>query len=96
MSNHHFWLTEAQFARLKPPKPLLPNKTHGLPRIDDRHLISSIIRLIRSDLTWPAAPTGYGPHKRLYNRVVRWSRAEAFDPPSLPLWQPRAPRPGRR
>jgi hypothetical protein len=33
MSDHHFWLSEAQFARLKP---LLPNKPRGVAREDDR------------------------------------------------------------
>ena len=28
MSDHHFWLSEAQFARLEP---LLPNKPRGVP-----------------------------------------------------------------
>ena len=32
MSDHR-WLSEAQFARLKP---LLPNKPRGVPRVDDR------------------------------------------------------------
>ncbi|MFT7391031.1 MAG: hypothetical protein ACI9ZH_001259, partial [Paracoccaceae bacterium] len=31
MSNHHFWLSEAQFTRLQP---LLPNKPRGVPRVD--------------------------------------------------------------
>jgi putative transposase len=32
MSDHHFWLSEAQFARLQP---LLPNKPRGVPRVTD-------------------------------------------------------------
>ena len=28
-----FWLSDAQFSRLKP---LLPNKPRGVPRVDDR------------------------------------------------------------
>jgi transposase len=76
MSNHHFWLSEAQFACLKP---LLPNKPRGVPRVDDRRVISGIIHVIRNGLMWKDAPPAYGPHKTLYNRFVRWSRAGVFD-----------------
>jgi transposase len=40
MSDHHFWLTEAQFSRLQP---LLSNKPRGVPRVDDRRVISGIL-----------------------------------------------------
>ena len=76
MSDHHFWLSEAQFARLQP---LLPNKPRGVPRVDDRRVISGIVHVIRSGLMWRDAPACYGPHKTLYNRFVRWSKAGVFD-----------------
>jgi transposase len=76
MSDHHFWLSEAQFARLQP---LLPNKPRGVPRVDDRRVISGIVHVIRNGLMWRDAPAAYGPHKTLYNRFVRWSRAGVFD-----------------
>ena len=76
MSDHHFWLTQAQFLRLQP---LLPNKPRGVPRVDDRRGISRIIHVIRNGLMWRDAPATYGPHKTLYNRFVRWSRAGVFD-----------------
>jgi len=76
MSDHHFWLTEAQFERLRP---LLPNKPRGVPRVDDRRVISGIIHVIRNGLMWKDAPPVYGPHKTLYNRFVRWSKAGVFD-----------------
>jgi transposase len=69
MSDHHFWLSEAQFARLKP---LLPNKPRGVPRVDDR-------RVIRGGLMWRDAPAVFGPPKTLYNRFIRWSRIGVFD-----------------
>ena len=72
MSDHHFWLSDAQFARLQP---LLPNKPRGVPRVDDRRVISGIVHVIRNGLMWRDAPAAYGPHKTLYNRFVRWSRA---------------------
>jgi putative transposase len=76
MSDHHFWLSEAQFARLKP---LLPNKPRGVAREDDRRMISGIIHVIRGGLMWRDAPAVYGPPKTLYNRFIRWSRIGVFD-----------------
>ena len=76
MSDHRFWLNDAQFARLQP---LLPNKPRGVPRVDDRRVISGIIHVIRHGLMWRDAPAAYGPHKTLYNRFVRWSEIGVFD-----------------
>jgi transposase len=76
MSDHHFWLTQAQFSCLQP---LLPNKPRGVPRVDDRRVISGIIYVIRGGLMWRDAPAAYGPHQTLYNCFVRWSRAGVFD-----------------
>ena len=67
MSDHHFWLTEVQFARRTDSpdlKPLLPNKPREVPRVNDRRVISGI----RSGLIWRNAPNCYGPLKTLYNR----------------------------
>ena len=54
-------------------QPLLPDKVRGMPRVDDRRVISGIVHLIRNGLRWRAAPPEYGP--TLYNRFVRWSKA---------------------
>ena len=70
MSNH-FWLSAAQFARLQP---LLPTDTRGVPRVDDRRVISGIIHVLQSGCRWRDAPPVYGPSKTLYNRFVRWAR----------------------
>ena len=76
MADYHFWLSDAQFARLQP---LLPTKVRGVPRVDDRRVISGIIPVIRNGLRWRDAPAWYGPHKTLYNRFVRWSKAGVFN-----------------
>ena len=76
MSDRNFWLSEAQFARLRP---LLPNKVRGVPRVDDRRVISGIVHVLRNGLMWRDAPSEYGPHKTLYNRFVRWSAAGVFN-----------------
>ena len=68
------WLSEAQMRRIKPYFPL----SHGVPRVDDRKVISGIIFVIRNGLRWRDAPVDYGPHKTIYNRFVRWSRLGVF------------------
>ena len=65
-----FWLGDAQFAKLQP---LLPNDTRGVPRVDDRRVISGIVHVLRSGCRWADAPSVYGPRKTLYNRFVRWA-----------------------
>jgi transposase len=65
-----FWLTDEQFARLAP---LLPRDTRGVPRVDDRRVISGIVQVLRSGARWVDAPPPYGPRKTLYNRFVRWA-----------------------
>jgi transposase len=69
-----FLLTPAQMRRIRPHFPL----SHGVPRVDDRRVLSGIIFVIRGGLRWRDAPPGYGPHKTLYNRFVRWSRMGVF------------------
>jgi putative transposase len=70
-----FWLSPAQMRRITPYFPL----SHGVPRVDDRRVISGIIFVIRNGLRWRDAPKDYGPHKTIYNRFVRWSRLGVFD-----------------
>ena len=65
-----FWLNGAQWARLQP---LLPTDVRGVPRVDDRRVISGIIHVLRSGCRWVDAPPSYGPRKTLYNRFVRWT-----------------------
>ena len=70
-----FWLTQAQLERIEPYFPL----SHGVPRVDDRRVISGIVHVIRNGLRWRDAPGVHGPHKTLYNRLIRWSRMGVFD-----------------
>ena len=69
-----FWLTDAQMERMKPFFPL----SHGVPRVDDKRVLSGIIFINRNGLRWRDAPAEYGPPKTLYNRWVRWSRLGVF------------------
>ncbi len=73
--SEHFWLSKEQLARIEPYFPL----SHGVPRVDDRRVLSGIIHVLKRGLQWRDAPPEYGPHKTLYNRFVRWSRMGVFD-----------------
>ncbi len=57
MSNY-FWLSDEQFGRLAP---LLPSDTRGVPRVDDRRVISGIVHVLKSGCRWADAPPAYGP-----------------------------------
>ena len=70
-----FWLTPKQMKRIERYFPL----SHGVPRVDDRRVISGILHVIRNGLRWRDAPAEYGPHKTIYNRFVRWSRLGVFN-----------------
>lgn len=74
MMINHFWVTDAQMARLQPFFP----KSHGKPRVDDRCVLSGIIFINRDCLRWRDATSTYGPPKTLYNRWKRWSEMGVF------------------
>ena len=69
-----FWLTGGQTARLKPFFP----SSHGVPRVDDRRVLSGVIFLNRNGLRWRDAPAVYSPHKTLCNRWFCWSQMGVF------------------
>src|SRR5471032_3240680 len=69
------WLSDAQMRRIEAHFPL----SHGVPRVDDRRIISGIVFVIRNGLRWRDAPAEYGPHKTIYNRFIRWSRMGVFN-----------------
>jgi len=71
-----YWLSEHQFGRISEH---LPNDTRGVPRVDDRRVISGIIHVLQSGCRWKDAPKAYGPHKTLYNRFVRWAEKGVWE-----------------
>lgn len=73
--NDLIWLSEAQMRRIESHFPL----SHGVPRVDDRRIVSGIIFVIRNGLRWRDPPAEYGPHKTIYNRFIRWSRLGVFN-----------------
>jgi len=68
-------LGEAQMRRIDAHFPL----SHGIPRVDDRRIVSGIIFVIRNGLRWRDAPAAYGPHNTIYNRFIRWSCLGVFN-----------------
>ena len=69
-----FWLTEEQVGHLSRHFP----KSRGVARVSDVRVLSGILHVTRNGLRWRDAPSEYGPHKTLYNRFVRWTRAGVF------------------
>ncbi|MEM6440659.1 MAG: transposase, partial [Pseudomonadota bacterium] len=51
-----FWLRDEQFARIEPH---LPTDTRGMPRVDDRRVISGIVHVLISGCRWSDAPERY-------------------------------------
>ncbi len=58
--NDLFMLSKAQIQKIEPYFPL----SHGVPRVDDRKVLSGIIFVIRNALRWRDAPAAIsGPPK---------------------------------
>ena len=60
-------------------EPLLPQKSRGVPRVDDRRVLSAILWVLRSGAPWRDLPERYGPYTTAYNRFVRWRAAGVWD-----------------
>ena len=72
----NYWLSDEQFNKIKP---LLPNKPRGVPRVDDRRVLSGIVFCLMRGYRWSDVPSEYGPSKTLYNRYKRWAEAGVFE-----------------
>ena len=66
-----FWLWDRAWAAIEV---LLPRNQPGARRVDDRRVISGIIRVLRVGCRWQDCPSGYGPSTTIYNRFNRWNR----------------------
>ena len=73
--SHLFWLKPDHLNRIRH---LFP-KPFGCGQAEDPILLSGIIHVIRNGLRWRDAPADHGPHKTIYNRVIRWSRLGVFN-----------------
>ena len=68
-------LSDSEWATIKP---LLPNKSRGVRRVNDRRVLDGIFGVLRSGAPWRDLPVCYGPRTTCYNRFVRWRRAEIW------------------
>ena len=60
-------------------EPLLPNKSRGVPRVNDRRVLNGIFWRLRTGAPWADIPERYGPYTTCYNRFVRWRKAGVWD-----------------
>jgi transposase len=65
-------LSEAEWRLIEP---LLPNKSRGVARVDDRRIINGIFYVLRTGSPWRDLPERYGPYTTVYNRYNRWAKA---------------------
>ena len=67
-----FDLTDFEWSVIQP---LLPQKSRGVPRVDDRRVLNGIFWRLRTGAPWADIPTRYGPHTTCVNRFNRWRKA---------------------
>jgi transposase len=76
LMRRRFDLTDFEWSIIEP---LLPNKSRGVPRVDDRRVINGILWRFRTGSPWADIPERYGPYTTCYNRFVRWRQAGVWD-----------------
>lgn len=69
-------LTDAEWAIIDP---LLPRKSRGVARVEDRRVLNGIFWRLRTGSPWADIPERYGPCTTCYNRFVRWRKAGIWD-----------------
>lgn len=58
---------------------VLPQKSRGVKRVDDRRIISGIFYALRTGGPWWDLPSRYGPYTTVYNRFNRWTKSGVWD-----------------
>jgi transposase len=69
-------LTDSEWDTIQP---ILPNKSRGVPRVDDRRVLNGIFWVLRSGAPWRDLPRYFGPYTTCYNRFNRWGKAGIWD-----------------
>lgn len=71
-------LTDEEWAAIKP---MLPDKTRGVPLVNDRRVLDGIFRVLRSGARWRDLPDSFGPYTDLLQslRSVATSRCVGHD-----------------
>ena len=68
-------LTDEEWAIIQP---LLPNKSRGVPRVDDRRVINGILWRFRTGAPWRDLPRHYGRVGTVSSRFYRWRRSDVW------------------
>lgn len=76
MTRRRYELTDFEWSIIEP---LLPNKSRGVARVDDRRVLNGILWRFRTGSPWADIPERYGPYTTCYNRFVRWRKACIWD-----------------
>src|ERR1700741_2479163 len=76
MRRNLFWLSDEQWKRIEPH---LPTDVRGVERVDDRRVISGIVHGLKRGGRGGDCPPEYGPHRRIFNRFVRWARRGVWE-----------------
>lgn len=71
MAGSLFWLSDEAWAAIEPH---LPKNQPGARRVDNRRVISGIVRMLKCGGRWADCPSEYGPSTTICNRWNRWSR----------------------
>lgn len=58
---------------------MLPNKSRGVPRADDRRVLNGILWRFRSGAPWAEIPERHGLSTACYNRFARWRNAGVWN-----------------
>jgi transposase len=74
--DRRYELSDFEWAAIKP---LLPNKSRGVRRVNDRRVLNGIFLVLRSGAPWRDLPVCYGPRTTCNNRFVRWRKAGVWD-----------------
>lgn len=76
MTRRRYELTDQEWSILAP---LLPNKSRGVPRVDDRRVLNGILWRFWTGSPWVEVPDRYAPPTTCCNRFVRWRKAGVWD-----------------
>lgn len=50
------------------------SRSHEIPRVRDRHVLSGILFVIRNGVRWCDAPRYCGRTKTIFKSIIRWSQ----------------------
>jgi transposase len=70
-------------------QPILPTKSRGVPRVDDRRVLNGIFWVLRSGAPWRDLPDCYGPYTTCYRSWPQSVSGCAFMSPRPSFMSPK-------